>query len=157
MLTTEDRLLPISILRLLSYSNASQNRDPLFVFIWPEIWLEIEMCYSIISATLPCLRIFLEAASANRMGANIIDPTETQLATAGDYSGSYVLSTLNNRNRGKGKDKGDQVQLTGQGYGENMTSAVRGGAEDKISIASDSSRKAIMVRQTVMVQHGDSE
>lgn len=105
---------------------------------------------------MPCLRIFLEAASANRLGHNIIDPTESQLATAGDHSGSYALSNLRNRGRVKRHEDG-QMQLTSGERGETRTTAARGGADDKISVASDSSRRAIMVRQTVVVELGESE
>ena len=104
---------------------------------------------------MPCLRIFLEAASAGRLGHNIVNPTASRLATAGYHNGSYALSSMKRHRRStKIDDDDDQIQLAdeGPGRGETLASAIRGGAEDKISVASDDSRRAIMVRHTVTVE-----
>ena len=109
------------------------------------------MCYGVVSATIPCLRIFLQAASAGRLGGGIVDPSGTQLATAG---GSYKLSILKSGRSGPSGRGEDGMQLTSRRLGETVTQATRGGGDDKISVASDSSQRAIMVRQTFRVEHG---
>ena len=85
------------------------------------------------------------------LGGGILDPTGTQLATKGANSGgSYKLSTLKS-NRSHKDDGG--LQLVARRHGETITRATQAGAEDKISVASDSSQRAIMVRQTFKIEH----
>ncbi|KAK3722987.1 hypothetical protein LTR37_002133 [Vermiconidia calcicola] len=172
-------LLPLAILRLVAFSRATRSSERLFDFVIPAVYLQAEMCYSLISATIPCLRIFLQAASSQfLLGENYIDPLESALATAGSTKaagssgkgGSAGNSTQRRRPRGIGK--GESFKLsnlsgknnresdginfgTNKTRGETITEAGRAGGADKISIASDSSRKAIVVRQTVNVQYGD--
>ena len=107
-----------------------------------------------------------------------MDPLESVLATAGstkaagsagkgDSAGSrsqrrrvldigrgesFKLSNLN----GKSNRESNGINFgTNKTHGETITEAGRAAGADKISIASDSSQKAIVVRQNVNVQYGD--
>lgn len=107
------------------------------------MFLQIEMSYGIIAATLPCLRIFFRSASPQFLGGqNYVEPVGTQLATAG--GGSYKMSNI-----GRGRRSGnDSIKLTSDTH-RTITQATRGGQDDGLSIASDSSQRGIVVRHTV--------
>ena len=129
------------------------------------------MGFSIISATVPCLRIFLQAASPQfLLGENYVDPLQSALATAGSGGGTGYTGKGSSRNRSGGDARGasfkmsnlsarsrrddEGLKFTTNKYGETVTQAGRAAGTDKISIASDSSERAIVVRQTVAVQYG---
>lgn len=101
------------------------------------------MCYGIIAATLSCLRVFCRSASPQFLGGqNYVEPTGTRLPTAD--GGSYKMSNIR-RSRRKGNDG---IMLTSNTH-ETITQATGGGQNDDLSIASDSSRRGIVVRHTV--------
>ena len=116
-------------------------------YVSPEIYLQVETGYNLISATIPCLQIFLRAAQFGMLGevpgSNVVD---TQLATVG--SNSLNLSKSRTK-RSKGRDH--TIELTSRNYGHTVIGAATGG--EKISWASDSSENGIVVRQTVDVQY----
>lgn len=107
------------------------------------MFLQIEMCYGIIAATLSCLRVFFRSASPQFLGGqNYVQSTGTQLATA--EGGSYKMSNI----RRSRKTGNDGIKLTSNTH-ETVTQAIRGGHDDGVSIASDSSQMGIVVRHTV--------
>ncbi|KAK5123913.1 hypothetical protein LTR85_002110 [Meristemomyces frigidus] len=140
-------LVPLAVLRLVSLADSTPN---LFDLIIPELYLQIEMCYNIISATIPCLGMFLQGASPDFIGGhNYIDPTASAIAVAG--GSTYKMSNLSS-NRRKNYEDGS-IKPTTRKHGESMAQAFRGGGEDVHSVASDSSERAIVVQRTVDVQY----
>lgn len=71
---------------------------------------------------------------------------DTQLATAG----SYDQSRLRSRTR-RGRPVDQSLELTNLDQAHTVTEAAQG--DDHNSMASDSSRRAIVVRQTIDVQY----
>lgn len=139
------RLLPLAVLRLISFAASTSD---LFVFVTPSIYLQVSMTYTIISATIPCLGMFLEGASPDFLGGhNYIEPVSSTLA--GRSRGSTYKLTNPSRRR----SYGGSIKLTSLTHGKNTVQAIKGGREDRISIASDSSRQAIVVQQTVDVRY----
>ena len=93
--------------------------------------------------------MFLERASPHFLGGqNYIDPTTSAMAMSKNGN-SYHMSNLSSRGRNEEK----AIKLTGKRHGESMAQASRGGGGDGTSVASDSSERAIVVRQTVNVQY----
>ena len=132
-------------MRLLSFAYATEsNAVPrIYHFVFPEMFLQIEMCYGIIAATLSSLRVFFRSASPQFLGGqNYVEPMGTQLPTA-DGS-SYKMSNIR-RSRRKGNDG---IKLTSNTH-ETVTQATWSGQNDGLSIASDSSQRGIVVRHTV--------
>jgi hypothetical protein len=120
--------------------------------VFAEILLQAEQSYIIIAATIPCLRIFLQAATPGRLaGGIVLDPTASQLATAG--SNSYSLSSLKRSQVGQTADG----FLTSKKRGETVTQASRQDGIGRRSIASDSSERAIVVRHDVNVVYAHSD
>ena len=155
---------PVSIIRLVSFAYTTSNRSlSLYTFVIPEILLQVEMHYQVISATTPCLRTFLKVTSTGLLADPIgIDPSTTQLATTYGRrrtGGSYLLSTFKSERSKNGRNDNDSstVRLTGRRHGETVTTAAReegGGRQGEDNdAASDSSQQAIIVRQTVTVRH----
>ena len=101
------------------------------------------MAYNLCSATLPCLQPFLTATKSGMLSlVPELDIADTQMATAGSTSLS----------RTKRSYKGDDgLELTNRRPEYTTAEAVAGGST-KGSLASDSSERAIVVRQTVDVQ-----
>jgi len=83
---------------LIAVSNALDSVDDLpWAFVAPTIYTQVEMNYSLIAATIPCMRIFLKNFSTGYLGttADQVDPTLTMKATKG--SDSYAMSSVRSR------------------------------------------------------------
>jgi hypothetical protein len=111
----------------------------------PALWAQLEMHLSIITATIPCLRIFLKSFNTGYFGMALgqLDPTGTVLATKGD---SFNMSKLKS---GGSSANPTQAQVSKAGM---TTSRVTHGREEEDSL-SERSDRGIFVRQTVNVAH----
>lgn len=139
-------LIPVSILRLVSMSETLRSNIFLFDYVTTEIWTQAEMCFTILSATIPCLRIFLAAAQTG-----LLDLGATDVRT-GEYSkgGSGVRYGHPSRSR---KERGGHETYELRSREDNRTvSKAMASRGDNRSIESGSSERAIMVRHTVDVQ-----
>ena len=162
----------ISILRIVAFRRAFEDNptNVSWTFVTLTIYTSIELHFSLIAATIPCMHVFLKNFNTGYLGttADQVDITATMAATKG--SNSYVMSTVRSRhtqnsnsdNEGKGgKGRGELRLRPNDGI---TTSRVvhreRGGgagstggdaATDAGSVDSDGSDK-IMVRKTVDVK-----
>lgn len=142
---THTSLIPISILRLVSLSQTLKSDNFLFDCVTTEIWTQAELCFAVLSATIPCLRIFLAAAQTG-----LLDLGATDIGTSAYNTGSRAHKLRSSRIKRSGQ--GDfNIELTARGHGETISKAVAGRG-DSASMASDSSERAIVVRQTVNIQ-----
>ena len=121
------------------------------------------MCLALISATIPCLRIFLGAFESGLLGPNATMLMQSQMATKGSATkGSSANKSLGNsgtRNFSglRSSKRRASLELTELGErGTSYANATAGGG-DSISMASDSSQKAIVVKQAVDVQYDKSD
>ncbi|KAF2724293.1 hypothetical protein K431DRAFT_282143 [Polychaeton citri CBS 116435] len=147
-------LVPIAILRLISLSRDVSSTDFNFAYSTTEIYTQVEMCYSIISITVPCLHIFMQAAHTGLLGGTVSDLRSIGRATldkASAGSGTHDLSQSKTRHSIKASEPFESIELQDPTLGETISKATIG--SDKVSLASDSSTTAIVVRQTVNVQY----
>ena len=75
------RLIPLSISRLLDLATTLSAPDFLFRYSTTEIYTQALMCFSLISATIPCLRIFLGAFQSGMLGGDLIITTSSGMGT----------------------------------------------------------------------------
>lgn len=117
-----------------------------------QYYTQAEMTFSLIAATIPCLRSFMEAAKTGLLGISTWGPG----TTSGVYSRSYAgrgpgLGPKSKSIISKGHEESGGFQLRDWNQGSNSTRAHA--TSGKISIASDGSETAIIVRQTVDVRY----
>lgn len=60
--------IPLAVLRLISLSKSLASDEPIFGYATAEIFTQGELCFSVISATIPCLRIFMRSANTGLGG-----------------------------------------------------------------------------------------
>ena len=148
---TNASLIPISILRLLSLSRTLRSKVFTFDFATTEIFTQVEMCYALIAATTPCLRVFLRAMNTGLINRSVIDSNGYYLGTA-----TSGRSSMRGRDSHMGSKLGTAksgIELTSRKHGETVWKAAPATGNDKKSIASDSSDRAIVVGQTVDVEY----
>lgn len=148
--------IPLAVLRLLSLSESSSSNEPVFDYATTEVFTQAELCFSVISATIPCLRIFMQSANTGLLGKTTFDSTgdRSKASYIGSRSGNFGISfrsqeRASGRRRANNRADMDTIELHDRIVGETHTSAVA--ASDKQSVASDSSERAIIVKQTVDV------
>ncbi|KAK4543662.1 hypothetical protein LTR36_005307 [Oleoguttula mirabilis] len=148
----------ITILRLVYMDNilvAQHGEETTWTALAPVIYQQIELHFSIIAATVPCMRLFLKNFNTGYLGttADQVDPTATMAGTKG--SNSYAMSTVRSRHmdsQNRDQQIGGDIRLRPD---VNMvtskinheTSSERG------SVTSDGSDK-IIIRKTVQVDWG---
>jgi hypothetical protein len=148
--------IPLAVLRLISLSKSLASAELVFDYATTECFTQGEMCFSVISATIPCLRIFMHSAKTGLLGMTTFDSTgdRSKASYSGSRSGNFA-STSRSQDRSKAKKRAikvvdeDIIELQDRRLGETHTSAMAG--SDKQSVTSDSSERAIIVRQTVDV------
>ena len=133
----------------------ASDSDITWTYVTPIIYTEVELHYSIIAATIPCMHIFLRNFSTGYLGttAEQVDPTGS--ATQG--SSSYQLSKLRERQKeshSKSKQRQDSKTPTSRlrpDFGQNVSRIEH---PDEVtesgSVTSDGSDR-IIIRKTVMV------
>jgi hypothetical protein len=140
----------------MSLSKTLGSTELVFDHATTECFTQGELCFSVVSATIPCLRIFMHSAKTGLLGMTTFDSTGDRSRTSylGSRSGNFA-STSRSQDRSKAKKKAnklvdeDTIELQDRSCGETHTSAMAG--SDKQSVTSDSSERAIIVRQTVDV------
>lgn len=151
-------------MRLISLSRSLTSTEQVFDHATSEVFTQAELCYSVISATIPCLRIFMQSANTGLLGMTTFDESTTDRSDP-----TYLTSRSENyggkrsSNKQKGRMKKANVMNTNRTvsielqdramWGENSTNAVAG--SDKHSVASDGSERAIMVQQTINVHYDE--
>jgi hypothetical protein len=140
-------------MRLESLRTSLASEEPLLDAAMTEYYTQAEMTFSLIAATIPCLRIFMEAAKTGLLGVSMWGANTT---TGGSYTRSYAGKEAGTISRlkssvSKGHEEVDAIQL--RDWNQSSNSASVHATSDKISVASDSSETAIIVRQTVDVRY----
>lgn len=139
-------------MRLRSLSISLTSDEYLLDAATTEYYTQAEMTFSLIAATIPCLRLFMEAAKTGLLGISMWGPG----TTSGSYTRSYAgkESGIKSKTRNivaKGREDSEGIQLRDWKQGSNLARAHA--TSDKVSIASDGSETAIIVRQTVDVRY----
>jgi len=110
------------------------------------------MTFSLVAATIPCLRVFMEAAKTGLLGVSMWE--------AGTTTGSYTMSRNGNTTGAtsrtqhtvsRPREATENIQLRDMSGGSNTVHARA--ASSKGSVISDGSETAIIVRQTVDVTY----
>ncbi|KAK5105717.1 hypothetical protein LTR62_002342 [Meristemomyces frigidus] len=145
-------LLPISIVRLVVLNRALKSDDFLFSAVAPEVLTQIEMCYAVLSAAIPCLRIFLSAAQTS-----LLNLEATDKATGYYSNGSYSKPlSCSRKNRSATQRSRGSIELATRKPAQTI-SIITGMGGDARSMESDSSERAIMVRQTIDIKIDDDD
>lgn len=143
-----DGLIPISVLRLLSITSTISSPDFTFHYTTTEIYTQVEMTYALVNATALCLHNFLHFANSRVTDITVgTDGAVTTLYGTGKSSGGRSREHASSRSKHlKGFESVKMASLN-----IHSANAVHAGS---ISVASDSSRRNIMVRHTIDVQYG---
>lgn len=144
---TSISLVVVAILRIVSLSRLKHQSNVNFSYAWPEIYLQVEMSYNLISATIPSLRSFWRKAKSGILGGIPESLSDgTRMAAVGVDSFRHTHS--------KGNRDSQQyaycMELSRMAPAQTSASATQD--EDRPSMTSDSSRRAIVVRHTINVQ-----
>ena len=140
------------MMRLKSLSTSLTSGEYLLDTAETEYYTQAEMTFSLIAATIPCLRLFMEAAKTGLLAISMWGPG----TTSGSYTRSYAgnQSGIGSKTRStmaKGREDSEGIKLRDWKQGSN--SAHAHATSDKVSVASDGSETAIIVRQTVDVRY----
>ena len=145
-------LIPIAIMRLQSLRTSLTSDEYLLDASSTEYYTQAGMTFSLIAATIPCLRLFMEAAKTGLLGISMWGPG----TTSGSYTKSYTAkeSGIMSKTRitaVQGREDAEDIQL--RDWKQGSSSAHAHATSGKISIASDGSETAIIVRQTADVRY----
>lgn len=77
-------LIVLSILRLDNLRTSLWSDEFFFDYTTTEIYTQALMCYSIVSATVPCLRIFLGAFETGLLGGDFTHSSQSPMSTGGN-------------------------------------------------------------------------
>ncbi|WPH04603.1 Hypothetical protein R9X50_00749500 [Acrodontium crateriforme] len=140
-------LIPLSIIRLLSLRKSLQNNDFLYHCAITEVFVQVEMCYAVVCATLPCLHPFMDAAQSNMLDLGRI--TSATISSSLRPTNDYPLSRTSH-------SRGLPMGLPKQGSTGISTKISTTSEQDKSSstadlIADDS--RVIMVRRDINVAY----
>ncbi|CAK4026256.1 rpsU-divergently transcribed [Lecanosticta acicola] len=148
-----------------SHDSSKSMTDFTWLYVNPTIFTTIEMHYSLLAATIPCMHLFLRQFSTGYMGTTNAQLQGTMLGSKGNLSDSYALSSTRSRQggfkrsrRGGTERQYSDIEAVSRALYQvspavTTVSASRENRPD--SVASDGSEK-IMVRQTVDVKWQDS-
>ena len=139
-------------MRLKSLNASLTSEGYLLSAATTEYYTQAEMTFSLIAATIPCLRLFMEAAKTGLLGISMWGPGTTSGSYTRSYAGKEPGTTSRTRSTvSKGRQDAEGIQLRDWNQGTNLARAHA--TSDKASIVSDSSEAAIIVRQTVDVRY----
>jgi hypothetical protein len=165
-LTKHDSVLAILVIRLYFLAQALHGSDYIFELATPITLAEIQLFYSLIAATIPCLRPFLKAFNSGFMGvaATQADPTLYGSSDGRKGNSSYILQSRRGDNKSALRSAAHASRDEGRGFREvNIGQSHTCVEHDPMhnaetgSRTSDGSEKMI-IRQTVAwdVQYDDS-
>ena len=160
------RLVPFAVLHLHFLARSIRSLNPSLDLVGPVIWAQIELHYSNIAATVPCLKPFMAAVSTN-YGAT--EPAAMSQGGSRGYSSSnnkprasnYLLSSMI-QNRLSNIDPKAGIFRVGKRGGYKMNSDTFGAGpstngqmivqqgkakQDSNSIGSNDSRKMIIKKE----------
>ncbi|KAK6437769.1 hypothetical protein LTR95_006041 [Oleoguttula sp. CCFEE 5521] len=141
-------LIPIAVLRLMSLSRSVGTSNFLFAHTTTEMYTQLEMCFGIVAATLPCFTMFLHAFNSGVLGKSIgTTVQDSQLVTIGSGGGKSGGSKTM-RSSHKRSEPIELMELA------NIATVGRGSnASDRCSTRSDDSQRAIVVKREFGVQY----
>jgi hypothetical protein len=150
------RLIPIAIVRLKSLSISLMSEEYLWDSATTEYHTQVEMTFSLIAATIPCLRMFMEAAKTGLLGISMWDIDATTGTGTGNYTRSRTGKKTGDMSRTRDtmmrrREGPEGMELRDMSGGSNTVHARA--ASSKGSVVSDGSETAIIVRQTVDVTY----
>lgn len=151
LLLTISRLIPIAIMRIKSLSISLTSDEYLLDAATTEYYTQAEMTFSVIAATIPCLRIFMEAAKTGLLGISMWEAGTTSGSYTRSRTGKETGTTRTRDTTPRRRDVTESIQLRDRNEGSSSTRAHA--TSDKVSITSDNSETAIIVRQTVDVRY----
>jgi hypothetical protein len=152
-LTSFPSLIPIAIIRLMNLSTSLTSEEYLLDSATTEYYTQAEMTFSLIAATIPCLRMFMEAAKTGLLGVSTWEDETTTGSYMKSYRGNKTGATSRTQDTvSKQRDITDSIQLRDMNGGSSSVHARA--ASSKGSVTSDGSETAIIVRQTVDVTYG---
>lgn len=158
----------LAVVKMLSLEGDFPNEtiDFTWLYVNPTIFTTIEMHYSLLAATIPCMHLFLRQFSTGYLGTTNEQLQSTMMGSKGNQSDSYVLSSVRSRHTGA---TGNRRAMTEWHHSdidavsralyqvEAAVTTISAGRETRPeSTASDGSEK-IMVRQTVDVKWQSSD
>lgn len=116
------RLIPISIVRILRLSQALRSDDYNFDYVSVEVLTQAEMCYNILSATLPSLSMFLASVQTGLLELGGTDRMASTYGSASRRNGTprATLRSGNGKDKNIGSSRGggvDAFELTEHGHG----------------------------------------
>lgn len=150
--TNSSRLIPIAIMRLKTMRNSLSRNDYLLAAAMTEYYTQAEMTFSLIAATIPCLRMFMEAAKTGLLGISMWAADTSTYSYTRSYARNEPGTTSQTRSTmPKRHEASDVIQL--RDWNQGSSSARAHASSDKVSVASDSSETAIIVRQNVDVSY----
>jgi len=153
LLTHFPRLVPIAIMRTKSLSTSLTSEEYLLASATTEYYTQAEMTISLIAATIPCLRIFMEAARTGLLGVSMWEAGTTSGSYTRSYSGQKKGATSRTENTivPRRREVTESIQLRDRNGAS--SSAHARAASSKASVTSDNSETAIIVRQTLDVTY----
>ena len=146
-------LIAIAVIRLITLSWTLTSATFTFDFIQSEITTQAEMCYSVVSATIPCLRIFVQSfntglLSANVLGTNSKDGTNRSVVKSGS-NGKRNGAIATTESHWEEQQMGHSIELQSGLCRSTITNVVE--HDDSRSLTSDGSENAIVVHRVIDV------
>jgi hypothetical protein len=151
-------LIPISIIRVVRFSQALRSDVYNFDYVSVEVLTQAEMCYNVLSATLPSLSMFLASAHTGLLELGATDKMASTYGSASRRNGTprATRRSGNRKEKNIGSSRGGGVEafeLTEQGH-SSTSSAVTADKAQRNSLASDDSERAIIrVERTVSLRY----
>lgn len=131
-------LILIAITRLISLSTSLRSPAYSFDAVASEIITQTEMCYAVVSTTVPCLRVFMHAFNTGRLSATVMD-TDTGSRTQRSYAVKH--SNGSTHNASKATRPGEENGLTRHSIGtrnrehQDWNGSVSYGGEDGMEMS----------------------
>lgn len=146
-------LILIAVIRLVTLSSTLTSPTFTFDFTQSEIATQAEMCYSVISATIPCLRIFVQSFNTGLLSANVLgttsrDGTNRSTVKSGSHGKHNGVSVTAERSWEE-RQMGHSMELRDVPCRSTISNVVE--HEDSRSVGSDGSQNAIVVHRVVDV------
>lgn len=140
-------------MRLKGLSISLTSEEYLLDSATTEYYTQAEMTFSLIVATIPCLRMFMDAAKTGLLGVFMWEAGTSTGNYTRSYSGKKIGAILRTGNSAVSREREviESIQLR-DGNGCSNSAHARA-TSSKASVTSDDSETAIIVRQTVDVTY----
>ena len=145
-------LIPIAIIRLKNLSTSLTSKEYLLDSATTEYYTQAEMTFSLIAATITCLRMFMEAAKTGLLGVSTWEDSTAMGSYMKSYIGKKSGATPRTQDTvSRQRDAAEVIQLRDMNGGSASVHARAASSKD--SVVSEGSETAIIVRQTVDVTY----